>query len=187
MEWIRGNKIGRGGFATIYKAKPKHPSSQLPALVAVKTTESGDSGTLKNEKQVLDQVGSCPHIIRCFGDNHTIENGEEFYNLVLEYANGGTLADELKKNGGRLPEVEVRQHTKSKAGETQSKVEVRGTPLYMAPESVNDNMYEACSDVWSLGCLVAEMAKGKPVWDHKPGANMFKVLMRIGGDEMPQI
>ncbi|KAM1736385.1 hypothetical protein ACFX12_014742 [Malus domestica] len=113
MEWIRGNKIGRGGFATIYKAKPKNPSSQLPALVAVKTTESGDSGTLKNEKQVLDQVGSCPHIIRCFGDNHTIENGEEFYNLVLEYANGGTLADELKKNGGRLPEVEVRQHTKS--------------------------------------------------------------------------
>ncbi|TQD77838.1 hypothetical protein C1H46_036627 [Malus baccata] len=57
----------------------------------------------------------------------------------------------------------------------------------MAPESVNDNMYEACSDVWSLRCLVAEMAKGKPVWDHKPGANMFKVLMRIGGDEMPQI
>ncbi|KAM1839965.1 hypothetical protein ACFX1X_014952 [Malus domestica] len=157
MEWIRGNKIGRGGFATIYKAKPKNPSSQLPALVAVKTTESGDYVTITPSK-----------------------TAREFYNLVLEYVNGGTLADELKKNGGRLPEVE-------KAGETQSKVEVRGTPLYMAPESVNDNMYEACSDVWSLGCLVAEMAKGKPAWDHKPGANMFKVLMRIGGDEMPQI
>ncbi|KAM1185426.1 hypothetical protein ACFX2I_014624 [Malus domestica] len=90
MEWIRGNKIGRGGFATIYKAKPKNPSSQLPALVAVKTTESGDSVTITPSK-----------------------TAREFYNLVLEYANGGTLADELKKNGGRLPEVEVRQHTKS--------------------------------------------------------------------------
>lgn len=57
----------------------------------------------------------------------------------------------------------------------------------MVLESVNDNMYEACSDVWFLECLVAEMASGKLVWDHKPGANMFKVLLRIGGDEMPQI
>lgn len=74
-----------------------------------------------------------------------------------------------------------------KAREMQSKVEVRGTPLYMVLESVNDNMYEACSDVWFLECLVAEMASRKLVWDHKPGANMFKVLLRIGGDEMPQI
>ncbi|XP_009343294.2 mitogen-activated protein kinase kinase kinase 20-like [Pyrus x bretschneideri] len=227
MEWIRGKEIGRGSFATIYAAKPTSPSSHLPPLVAVKSSVSGYSDSLKNEKKVLDQIGSCPQIIRCFGDDHTVENGEKFFNLVLEYARGGTLADELKRNGGRLPEFDVRRHAKSvlrglefihakgfvhcdlklqnvlvfgngaakiadfglakKAGESENKVEVRGTPLYMAPESVNDNEYESSSDIWAFGCLVAEMASGKPAWDHNPAMNMFKILMRIGGDELPQI
>ncbi|TQD84832.1 hypothetical protein C1H46_029610 [Malus baccata] len=113
MEWIRGKEIGRGSFATIYTAKSTSPSSHLPPLVAVKASESGYSDSLKNEKQVIDQIGSCPQIIRCFGADHSVENGEKFYNLVLEYASGGTLADELKRNGGRLPEFDVQRHTKS--------------------------------------------------------------------------
>lgn len=227
MEWVRGKEIGRGSFATIYTAKPKNPSSQLPPLMAVKSAESYYSASVENEKRILDQIGSCPQIIRCFGDDRTVEDGEEFYNLMLEYATGGTLADELKRNGGRLAEADVRRHTNSllkglgfvhakgfvhcdvklqnvlvfdngvakiadfglakKAGEAEQKAEVRGTPLYMAPESVNDNEYESSADVWALGCLVAEMASGKPVWHHSPGANIFKLLMRIGGDELPQI
>ncbi|BFG41669.1 hypothetical protein CerSpe_279430 [Prunus speciosa] len=32
--------------------------------------------------------------------------------------------------------------------------------------------------VWALGCLVAEMESGKWIWDHSPGVNIFKLLMR---------
>ncbi|ONI20449.1 hypothetical protein PRUPE_2G016400 [Prunus persica] len=31
------------------------------------------------------------------------------------------------------------------------------------------------------------MASGKLIWDHSPGVNIFKLLMRIRRDELPQI
>ena len=39
--------------------------------------------------------------------------------------------------------------------EAHSKV---GTPLYMAPELLNGDGYEFNADVWSLGCIVYELA-----------------------------
>ncbi|GMN30153.1 hypothetical protein TIFTF001_002714 [Ficus carica] len=228
MKWARGETIGYGSFATISKATPSNSSAhQFPSLMAVKSSEACWSDSLKNEKRVLDTIGSCPQIIRCFGDEHSIENGEELHNLLLEYASGGSLADRVKTNGGRLSESEIRRHAKSilkglyaihakgfvhcdiklqnilvfddgaakiadfglakETGEQPSKCEIRGTPLYMSPESVNDNEYESPCDVWALGCTVAEMAMGKPVWNHKPGASLWPLLMRIAGEEEPEI
>jgi serine/threonine-protein kinase ULK4 len=38
-----------------------------------------------------------------------------------------------------------------------------GTPFYMAPELFQDNgVYSYYSDFWSLGCMLMEMATGKP-------------------------
>ncbi|KAK1302382.1 Mitogen-activated protein kinase kinase kinase NPK1 [Acorus calamus] len=42
--------------------------------------------------------------------------------------------------------------------------EFRGTPLYMAPESILRGEYEPPSDVWAFGCAVAEMMTGSSVW-----------------------
>lgn len=36
-----------------------------------------------------------------------------------------------------------------------------GTPMYMSPEVVRENVQEAASDVWSVGCIVFEMLTGK--------------------------
>lgn len=227
MEWIRGKQLGRGSFATVSSAKPKNQSAKTPPLMAVKSSEASFSALLKNEKQVLQQIGSCPQIVRCFGDDQTFENGTAFYNLFLEYASGGCLADQIKKNGGRLPEQDVRRYARAvlkglgfvhakgfvhcdvklanvlvfengaakiadfglakKAGPTGNRDEIRGTPLYMSPESVNEQEYESPADIWAFGCLVAEMVTGKPVWNHQSGFNMCELLMRIGGDELPEI
>lgn len=227
MEWIRGKQLGRGSFATVSSAKPKNQSAKTPPLMAVKSSEASFSALLKNEKQVLQQIGSCPQIVRCFGDDQTFENGTAFYNLFLEYASGGCLADQKKKNGGRLPEQDVRRYARAvlkglgfvhakgfvhcdvklanvlvfengaakiadfglakKAGPTGNRDEIRGTPLYMSPESVNEQEYESPADIWAFGCLVAEMVTGKPVWNHQSGFNMCELLMRIGGDELPEI
>ena len=40
-----------------------------------------------------------------------------------------------------------------------------GTPYYMAPECIRGHPYDWSSDVWSLGCLLYEMAAMRsPFW-----------------------
>ncbi|KAF8012392.1 hypothetical protein BT93_I0519 [Corymbia citriodora subsp. variegata] len=239
MGWVRGKEIGHGGFATIHLATPAGTCpSDRPPLMAVKSCDAALSSSLRHETQVLRELGDCPRIVSCFGDSLTAEcRGEELYNVLLEYAAGGSLADSVKSRGKPLSEPEIRRHTRSiveglefvhskgfvhcdvklqnilvfpnggdeevkiadfglakRAGERLSKggkqggLEWRGTPMYMAPESVNCNEYEPPSDVWALGCAVVEMATGRPAWGSRAESNAYALMIRIGaGDEIPEI
>ncbi|CAG9466714.1 unnamed protein product [Pedinophyceae sp. YPF-701] len=53
---------------------------------------------------------------------------------------------------------------------------VIGTPYYMSPEIVRNQPYSYQSDVWSLGCVVFEMATGKHAFD---AADMNALVMKI--------
>ncbi|WVZ11471.1 hypothetical protein V8G54_016001 [Vigna mungo] len=227
MNWVRGESLGSGTFATVNIVVPANGSTRFPSPVAVKSSDSDNAGSLQHEKEILDRLGSSPYIIKCFGHDHTVENGEEFYNVFLERATEGSLADQVKKHGGSLPEPFVRRCTRSIVeglkhihergfvhcdvklqnvlvfdgevkiadfglakgkGEKQGKCEFRGTPLFMSPESVNDNEYEPPADIWALGCAVVEMVTGKPAWDVSNGSSIWKLLIRIGvGEELPKI
>ncbi|KAL4289706.1 hypothetical protein GQ457_14G003570 [Hibiscus cannabinus] len=227
MEWVRGKTIGYGSFGTVNLVLPKTGFPESP-LMAVKSCETGNSASLENEKQVLDQLGSCPQIIRCFGDDYSVENRGKFYNLFLEYADKGSLADHVERNGGRLMESDAKRLAKSvlrglnfvhskgfvhcdvklqnvllfgngdvkladfglakRNGEKQGMFEIRGTPLSIAPESINGNVYDFPVDIWALGCVFVEMFTGKPAWNLKPGTNMADLLIKIGAsDELPEI
>ncbi|GMI68823.1 mitogen-activated protein kinase kinase kinase 19 [Hibiscus trionum] len=228
MEWVRGDTIGCGSFGTVNLVVPRKGFPNSP-LMAVKSCETFRSVSLKNERQVLENLGFCPQIIRCFGDDCTVENGEKFYNLFLEYANKGSLADQVKKNGGNLIESDVRRYVRSilkglsfvhakgfvhcdiklqnillfnngdvkiadfglakrNGEEKQSRMEIRGTPLNIAPESVHGSDYDSQVDIWALGCAMVEMFTGKPAWNFKPGTNVAALLIQIGAtDELPAI
>ena len=224
----RGEQIGRGSFASVSKAaiiaRNDTSCSDLPSLIAVKSCDASFSGSLEEEKRILDRIGVCPQVVRCFGNDFSVEDGRKFCNLLLELASDGSLADQLeRRHGGGLAECDVRRHTRaileglsvihskgfvhcdikpqnillfndgtakisdfglSKEKDTKLwKCELRGTPLYIAPESVNGNEYEPPCDVWALGCVVAEMATGKTAWNHVSGSNVWMLLMRIAGDE----
>ncbi|KAJ1381241.1 Serine/threonine-protein kinase, active site [Sesbania bispinosa] len=228
MDWVRGQSLGSGSFATVNLVIP---TNGYTPPTAVKSSNVHTSYLLKNEEQVLNRIGCCPQIIKCFGHDQTLENGEEYYNLFLEYASGGTLADQLKNHGGRFPESLVRRYTRSiveglkhihvngfvhcdvkpqnilvfdngdvkiadfglakETGEKEKQSqrwEFRGTPMFMSPESVNDNEYESPADIWALGCAVVEMVTGKPAWNVRIGSNIWSLLIRIGvGEELPLI
>ncbi|CAA3015954.1 mitogen-activated kinase kinase kinase NPK1-like [Olea europaea subsp. europaea] len=114
MDWVRGEKLGFGSFGNVNLAVPRKKSSQITPLMAVKSCVVSQSASLMNEKLVLDELNDCPEIIRCFGECFSYENGEKLYNVLLEYASGGNLADKLKNSSDqRIPESEVRCYTKT--------------------------------------------------------------------------
>ncbi|GAV72373.1 Pkinase domain-containing protein [Cephalotus follicularis] len=183
--------------------------------MAVKSAEFSVSSTLQQERQVLNNVQGCPYILRCYGEETTTsKDGDMVYNVLLEYASGGTLAH-LINNGG-LQETHVKRYTRSlliglqhihacgyvhcdikpenillvpsKNGDHNKFVAkigdfglakrselskrhkfdpyLRGTSMYMAPESVTgDRVQEPPSDIWALGCVVLQMLTGKRAWE----------------------
>ena len=38
----------------------------------------------------------------------------------------------------------------------------QGTPLYMAPELIEEKPYDHTADLWSLGCILYELLVGQP-------------------------
>ncbi|KAK4409725.1 Mitogen-activated protein kinase kinase kinase [Sesamum angolense] len=113
MDWVRGEKLGHGSFATVNLAKAGSQSCVFPPLMAVKSCGFSHSSSLMNEKLILDDLKDCPEIIRCFGESCSYEKGEKLYNVLLEYAPGGALADKLRNSGGGMPESDVRGYTKA--------------------------------------------------------------------------
>ncbi|XP_028113465.1 mitogen-activated protein kinase kinase kinase 17-like [Camellia sinensis] len=200
----------------VYLAAVVSPTSNdlLPSLMAVKSAPFYKSRCLAKEERLLSDFADCPHIIRCFGEDLTIEeDGEQWYNMLLEHAAGGSLADRIQSFGRGLPESEVRRFTKSllmgisyihkkgyvhcdikphnnmllveekddfsmslngkrkrvqestakiadfglakRAGKKlkakENKPRLRGTALYMAPESILRGEYEPHADIWTVG------------------------------------
>ncbi|KAK2967585.1 hypothetical protein RJ640_030456 [Escallonia rubra] len=115
MEWVRGDRVGHGSFGTVNLAVPRSQNPEFPPLMAVKSCSVSHSASLMNEKLILDELRNCsPQIIQCFGDDFSLENGEKLYNILLEFASGGALADKLKSScDRRFLESDVRRYTKS--------------------------------------------------------------------------
>jgi len=51
-----------------------------------------------------------------------------------------------------------------------------GTPEYLAPEIILDQGYSKSVDLWSLGCLIYEMATGSKLFHHQ---NLNKLYEKI--------
>ncbi|KAG5227815.1 Cyclic nucleotide-gated ion channel [Salix suchowensis] len=118
VAWSRGPLLGKGGFGSVYLASLKNPKSRngyYPPVMAVKSAEVSASCSLQKEKEVFNCLNGCPFIIKCFGEETTRnEGGEMFYNVLLEYASGGTLSGLIKKSDGvGLPELDVKRYTRS--------------------------------------------------------------------------
>lgn len=74
--------------------------------------------------------------------------------------------------------VKIQAHT-TVAGELQGYV---GTQAYMAPEvftKTNTDGHGRAADLWSVGCVVIEMASGKVTvfWIHKPIVNRVQCML----------
>ena len=64
-----------------------------------------------------------------------------------------------------------------------------GTPMYMSPESINGDKPRrtrlGAEDIWSLGCVISEMATGQRPWSNMD--NEFAIMYNIAQGHSPQM
>jgi len=59
-----------------------------------------------------------------------------------------------------------------------------GTPYYMSPEQINEQRYNEKSDIWSLGCIIYEMAALRPPFKAQ---NHLSLAMKIKAGKYDRI
>ena len=101
--WRRLRTLGRGASGAVVSLASDAASGEL---FAVKSAGARDAATTLRREQALLAGLSSPHVVRCVGGGEGAEEGS--YNLFLEYAPGGSLADEVARNGGSLEERAIR-------------------------------------------------------------------------------
>ncbi|CAL4974548.1 unnamed protein product [Urochloa decumbens] len=101
--WRRLHTLGRGASGAVVSLAADAASGEL---FAVKSAAAAHAAALRRERAVLAGLSSSPYVVRCAGG---AEGADGSYSLFLEYAPGGTLADEAARNGGdRLGEPAIR-------------------------------------------------------------------------------
>ncbi|EOA38197.1 hypothetical protein CARUB_v10009674mg [Capsella rubella] len=147
MNWTRGKIVGRGSTATVSAATCQESGE----TIAVKSAEFHRSEFLQREAEILSSLNS-PHVIGYRGCAITKEpssnnDGEATtYNLLMEYAPYGTLADVASKNGGFLEEARVVKYTRQ---------------LLLGLEYIHNSMGIAHCDVKGSNVLIGENGEAK--------------------------
>nr|GMD28564.1 mitogen-activated protein kinase kinase kinase NPK1-like [Ipomoea batatas] len=84
--WEKQRFLGSGSYGQVHLAVLK-PAGEMK--MAVKSAAIQCSCSLQREGAFLDALRDCPFIVRCFGEDVSMEHGKHVYNLLLEYAPGG--------------------------------------------------------------------------------------------------
>jgi NIMA (never in mitosis gene a)-related kinase len=61
-----------------------------------------------------------------------------------------------------------------------------GTPYYASPEVWRDEPYDAKSDIWSLGCIIYQMAALRPPFQAKDMEELFKNVQNKPTPSIPK-
>ncbi|KAG8077653.1 hypothetical protein GUJ93_ZPchr0007g6358 [Zizania palustris] len=99
--WTRLRTLGRGASGAVVSLAEDGASGEL---FAVKTAGAAEAGMLRRERGILSGLCS-QHVVPCIGGG---DGPDGSYHLFLEFAPGGSLADEVARNGGRLEERAIR-------------------------------------------------------------------------------
>ncbi|KAK1566607.1 hypothetical protein Q3G72_001937 [Acer saccharum] len=178
--------------------------------MAVKTAKVSKASTLKYEKQLLSNLTASPYVIRCYGDQETGENVNEYsrgaFNNVKSFTRDivrglvyvhsqGIVHCDIKpdnillvpgNNQGFIAKLTDFRLSKNLFFESEESPYIRGSYCYMSPEIVREGLQTFSADIWALGCMVVEMMSGKPAWGYGLGRN--KLLKHIGySSEVPEI
>lgn len=100
--YLFGEKIGSGGFSSVYKAI--HLPTKIPVAIKMLTKQKFPIDKLRRELKIMELLDH-PYTISLF---EFIEDSNFFY-IVMEYINGMSLY-KLITNSGPLPEPTIKKY-----------------------------------------------------------------------------
>ncbi|KAM0857264.1 hypothetical protein ACQ4PT_048580 [Festuca glaucescens] len=103
-QWTRLRTLGCGASGAVVSLAADGASGELFAVKSA--AAAADAAMLCREQGILSRLCS-PDVVRCLGGAHRDDGS---YHLFLEFAPGGSLADEVARNGGRLEEQAIRAY-----------------------------------------------------------------------------
>jgi hypothetical protein len=137
-----------------------------------------DGGSVRDLLDEMDEAFSeplCAYMIHevVLGLNYLHSNGKihrdlKCDNLLMSSEGSVKLGD--FGGTGRLTETEDKRNT------------FVGSPFWMAPEVIKENDYDTAADIWSLGVLAFELAKGQPPYSQ---LHPMRVLFLIPKNPAP--
>ncbi|WCJ22524.1 Serine/threonine-protein kinase ATG1a [Euphorbia peplus] len=223
-DYIIGPRIGSGSFAVVWRARHRFSGLQ----VAVKEIDKRlltpkISDNLLKEISILSTINH-PNIIRLFDSIQT----EDKIFLVLEYCDGGDLADYINRRG-KVSEDVARHFMRQIAAGLQvlhekhlihrdlkpqnlllSSLEATpqlkigdfgfarsltpedlaatlcGSPLYMAPEIIQNLKYDAKADLWSVGAILFQLVTGKLPFHGNTQYQLFQNILASTELQFPE-
>lgn len=203
FEYCRKDLIGHGAFAVVFKGHHRKKTDWEVAIKSInKKNLSKSQILLGKEIKILKELQH-ENIVAL----HDVQETPNSVFLVMEYCNGGDLADYLQAKG-TLSEDTIRVflqqiaaamkvlHSKgiihrdlkpqnillSYTSRRKTGIRIKiadfgfarylqsnmmaatlcGSPMYMAPEVIMSQHYDAKADLWSIGTVIYQCLVGKP-------------------------
>ncbi|XP_051534803.1 serine/threonine-protein kinase ULK2-like isoform X2 [Myxocyprinus asiaticus] len=206
FEYSRKDLVGHGAFAVVFKGRHKKKTDWEVAIKSInKKNLSKSQILLGKEIKILKELQH-ENIVALYD----VQETPSFVFLVMEYCNGGDLADYLQVKG-TLREETIRIFLQqiaaamrilnskgiihrdlkpqnillSYTGRKKSSINgirikiadfgfarylqtnmmaatLCGSPMYMAPEVIMSQNYDAKADLWSIGTVIYQCLVGKP-------------------------
>lgn len=204
------NEIGRGSFATVYLAQ--HTLLHYPiALKVIHSNEEESIKSFKNTNSIVHPY-VCQNfdLIKTVNGNLCIFMEYVNGKTLLDYANDlGHLHEyEIKKIFGQMVTAIEFLH-KKKIIHRDLKCEnvmidqnrnirlidlsfscpysdehstLCGSPAYIAPEIIENKLYDDSIDIWSLGIIIYAITFGKLPFENRNYSMLFKMITTIEPD-----
>ncbi|MEW5317535.1 MAG: hypothetical protein WDW38_008823 [Sanguina aurantia] len=182
---VIGRRLGSGTFSTVYLARGVVQGVRQQVVVKrLDRMGRREAEEVKNEIHVMTHAGSHPNLVDFKG---WYRDGEGMLCLVMGYCGGGTLAELLQARLASTNILLSRNHkvlilgdlgaSKQLEGTLQLAITCLGTPLYMSPEVIAGKPYTYAADIWSLGCVLYEIATRRTPFEAMGLPQlMFKIL-----------